>query len=191
MLTKMNQWVALLSAVGLTMLAIHFFSRPQQAFHQLGIVLGAAIAVIGLIQLASFFLSRRKPKTEESRQAKTLWLSAATGTATALIGIILMSNTGILVFAVQTLFALWAVFLGIIKIIISIQYKLDEEPTWTIELALGLLSLGLGAVLFLLDREAVFISAVITGIYLSVYSIYCYVDFGIQFSREWKERHKK
>lgn len=191
MLTKTNKWAALLSGAGLTALAVNFFIRPEQAFHRLGFVLGAAIAVIGLVQLASFFSGRHKAEQEADRRAKVSWLTVVTGGATLAAGVALITNTNLLIVAMQTLFALWALFLGMIKIVVSIQYKLDEEPAWGMELALGLLSAALSAVLFLSGSKGMFFSAVITGIYLSVYSIYCYADFGIQLVREWKERHQK
>ena len=183
-----SKWMTLLTAVFFLALGVNFFIKPEVAFNRLGIAVGLVLAVIGLVQIAGFYLAYRKQKKGEDGEQPNLF-HLLTGLVTLAFGILLTTRSGLIVASMQLIFALYAIVIGLAKLIVAVQYKMDEEPTWIMELIVGLGSIAFAILLFATTRFGVFVVAIITGLYLTLYGIYGLTDFFLQLTR--KKRYEK
>lgn len=169
-----NKWLTLVNAIFFTLLGVNFFIKPAVAFDRLGILFGLVLGVIGIVQLASFFIglfqNRKSPDMPPL-------LHLLIGLITITFGVILATNANVVIMTVQTAFGLYALLIGIVKLVVAIQYKLDGEPTWISELLASILSIGFATFILLFSKLSVYVIAILTGIYLVLYGFYCFSSF--------------
>jgi uncharacterized membrane protein HdeD (DUF308 family) len=108
---------------------------PSPGLLALGIVLGAWLIVMGTIAIAGAFAARRI--------IPDWWLLLLLGLAEVALGVLALANPGATLAAIITVGGIWAVAIGVVRIVLSFQVKglPDEVDTaWGVASANGVKS---------------------------------------------------
>ena len=108
---------------------------PSPGLLALGIVLGAWLIVMGTIAIAGAFAARRI--------IPDWWLLLLLGLAEVALGVLALANPGATLAAIITVGGIWAVAIGVMRIVLSFQVKglPDEVDTaWGVASANGVKS---------------------------------------------------
>ncbi len=178
-----NRWTQVLTGVFFLALGISFFFGPEKAFDRLGLLIGLALIVLGGIQLIGYFVARHKGD-------ETSLMRFLTGLVTLVFGVILALNVAFMKMALLLLFGIWAAVMGIVKLIVAYQYRRDGVNSWKLPLAAGIGSLIFSLFAFLGKSIAVYIAAIVTGLYFTLYGIYSLGELTYEWAWERKEKAK-
>jgi uncharacterized membrane protein HdeD (DUF308 family) len=127
-------WVILIQGIILIVLSIIIFNNPDAVLTALAFWIGLIVIVTGLIGMISWFAS-----TKEKRDTFSI-----IGSSTVLIiGIIMVTNTGITMKAITLLFGLLVAAVGVILISGSWNER-KKWPLWWIIASIGAIALILG-----------------------------------------------
>src|SRR3954468_10745883 len=88
---------------------------PSPGLLALGIVLGAWLIVMGTIAIAGAFAARRI--------IPNWWLLVLLGLAEVALGVLALANPGATLAAIITVGGIWAVVIGVMRIVLSFQVK--------------------------------------------------------------------
>lgn len=114
---------------------------PDRSMDFLCTLLGAALLITGLVYMLGWFARR-----QENRYP--VWCMIP-GVILAALGLWLLSSPDAIVALIQYLFAALLVFHGVIDIQAAIALMTSRVKGWWVELLLALVTLGLGALIFI------------------------------------------
>lgn len=180
MKTLGNKWLSLLGGVVFTGLGISFFFDSQRAFSRLGLLVGIVLLVLGAVQIFAWAMAHRR---EEEPALSRLLL----GISTAAFGVVVVCNAAFAQTALLTLFGIWALVMGAIRLITAWQYYHDEVSTWYVPLIAAAVSVIFGVYALLGSGVAQAITALITGGYFVLFGIYSLGEFFLFFRLEHRQ----
>ena len=130
-----NWWVILLKGIILVLLAIYVFQHPVGTLVGIGIYIGIATLVTGIILV---FASLSGPKVEN-------WgWRLAEGIVDLIFGFVLLSNPGITAATIPFVVGFWIIFNGIMTFVGSFTAKKEGDAAWGMNMLSGLLMILIG-----------------------------------------------
>lgn len=138
---KAMRWTTLIAGILLVLLGVVSLFTPMQNLVWLGVVIGIAVLVSGITDLAHYFST---DKSERSGWA------LAEAIISSLIGVWMVfgSGSGLLTLIIPYIFAAFVLCLGITRIAEAITLRRLGAPRWGWLLALGIVVAVLGVLLF-------------------------------------------
>jgi uncharacterized membrane protein HdeD (DUF308 family) len=153
-LTK-KWWIFLVQGILMILLAILAFSQPALLIS----AIGAYVAIDGAVKLFSAFGGQT---SDQSR-----WLALFIGALGIILGLVIWFNPGLAAQVVTYLVAAWAVVVGLLLVLWGWRFREAISTEWLF-IALGILSIAFGFIVFG-NVEAGFATLqLIFGIYMIV-----------------------
>lgn len=164
---RKRDWTSLAVQCLIVMLGIYFIWQRQQALVHITTLMAIGIVLTGLWGVLLCFIDQRRTEV----------MAMVPPIITIVFGVALLvfrsAVTGIIPFFV----GLWALMMGVVKVIIAVQYATSQEPGWWLQIPQAALRLGLGVLILsgALNLNAIF--TVIMGVYLIFYGVFNIVEY--------------
>lgn len=144
--------------IGLIMLilGIYVCFHPATALAALGGALGVSLIVLGVSYLAAFVGSKH-------------FGYLALGILDIVLGIMFLANLSVMVVGLPILFALWALFAGIVQIVESVRLKDIGFYDWYIQLISGIFGLVFSVLIIYRPIFGAVAITLIMGAYIIMY----------------------
>ena len=176
--------LTIISGGMLIMTSLFCYANPGETFLALAFVLGFAMILTGLVQVAAYWWGR------DNRRDNNGWIFAEALT-TLVLGILVLTSLIAADAAVPMVFGLWVVFSGILRVVVAtmIDYKTKKANfVWT--MLTGLLCVITGLYAFLNPLTANLNIAILLGLLFMIQGV-CTMELGIHMPHEKKEKVKK
>ena len=138
---------------GILMILGGFYAlfNPLSALIAVALYLGVIFIAMGIGYLSTY-------RTVKSGSILAL------GVIDILVGLLFVMNLGITAASLPFILALWALLVGVIQIILSVQFKNEEIPTWSWRMGTGILGVVFGLLMMIYPiLGALAITALIGG----------------------------
>ena len=175
---KVNRLITILIGLAFSVMGILMFCSPLATLSWFSTLVGGLFILSGLSKIGGFLFGKGEKNTMQLLMALV----------NLVFGSMMLWKSPILVITIQTIFSLWAIIAGLIKIVIGIQYRKDQEREWLAAILSGL-ALAVIGYLMLNSRALQMVAlATIMGIYLLVYGITTLGEYYFMKDRERRER---
>jgi uncharacterized membrane protein HdeD (DUF308 family) len=164
---RKRDWTNILVQCLIIAVGVYFVAQRQQALVQLTTLLAAAIIGSGIWGVVLCFINQRRADSS------------------ALLPPVLMAVFGLVLFLfrreatgiVPFLVGLWALIMGAVKVVVTVQYYFSQEPGWWLQIPQAVLRLVLGVLILsgALNLNAIF--ALLMGIYLIAFGAFNIVEY--------------
>lgn len=101
----------------------------------------------------------------------------ALGIIDILVGILFVMNLGITAATLPFILALWALFAGIIQIMLSIQFKNENIPTWSWRMGTGILGIVFGLLMLIYPMLGALAITALIGASLIIFGAFEVVEY--------------
>ena len=154
---KNSVWILI---VGIIMmgLGVYVWMNPLNAIVALALYIGVVFVVTGISYLAAFF------------SGWSGWVLAQ-GLLDLTVGIILLSNLVVTIISLPIMFAFWALFVGILRLVAAFQLKSAGASHWIWALLSGLLGIAFGFMILAFPLIGMFTITVFMGTYMFMYGL--------------------
>lgn len=174
-----NWWALLLRGIAAVLFGLAALFWPGVTLLVLVIFFGAYVLVDGIFALVACIRG-----SGGSRR----WLLLAEGVLGVLAGLITFFWPGITALALLYVIAFWAIFTGILKVVMAISLRREIENEWLMALS-GVLSVLFGLILVVLPGVGLLSLVWLVGIYALVFGIALIVlSFRIRGHRQESSR---
>lgn len=174
----------IISGVMLIMTSLFCFANPGETFLALAFILGLAMILTGLVQMAAYWWGR------DNRHDNNGWIFSES-LITFILGILVLTSLIAADTAVPMVFGLWVMFSGSLRIVAATMIDIKSKKgnfIWT--MATGVVSMGAGIYAFMNPYTAATNIAVLLGLLFMVQGA-CTLELGIHMPHEKKEKVKK
>ena len=168
----------------LIMTSLFCYANPGETFLALAFVLGLAMILTGLVQVAAYWWGR------DSRRDNNGWIFAE-ALMTVILGVLVITSLIAADAAIPMVFGLWVIFSGALRIVVATMIDPKSKKKnffWT--MATGLICILTGLYAFINPLIANVSIAVLLGILFMIQGV-CTMELGIHMPHEKKEAVKK
>lgn len=160
---KKYEKTSIATSILLIIFSMFLIFKPEASLNFIVIVIGAFMALVGIIHMVSYFTSNK-----EFRSMSTELIE---GTLYAVIGIFLIFKPNILNEFLGVIVGAWQIIQFIIKFQFAFNLKSVSSPSWSFMLISSLLHLALGLVMIINPFGSMATITTIAGIILLVTEI--------------------
>lgn len=160
---KKYEKTSIATSILLIIFAMFLIFKPEASLNFIVIVIGAFMALVGIIHMVSYFTS--------NKEFKSMSTELIEGTLYAVIGIFLIFKPNILNEFLGVIVGTWQIIQFIIKFQFAFNLKSVSSPAWSLMLISSLLHLILGLLIILNPFGTVVAITTIAGIILLVTEI--------------------
>lgn len=146
----------LLIGVLMVLAGLYVWMNPATALAAISLYIGIVFILMG----AGYVMANRMFKTN---------LQIVLGVLNIVIGILFITSTKTAVIVIPTLFALWALSAGIVKMVGALQLRKIGLPLWSIPFASGMIGLVFGLLVLLWPAVGAVTITVLMGSYFVLY----------------------
>lgn len=156
-----NWWVLLIRGIAAVLFGLAALFWPGPTLYVLIIFFGAYALVDGLFAIAAGI---------RGTAARRRWLLLAEGGLGVVAGLIAFFYPGITALVLLYVIAFWAIFTGILKIVMAISLRREIENEWLMGLS-GVVSVLFGIILAVLPGVGLLSLVWLIGIYAIVFGV--------------------
>lgn len=144
------------------------FCSPSTTLVSLAIFLGIMLILMGISSICSYFMDRKE-------MLGAGWALLG-GIASVITGIIVLCNGSLVAGLLTTIFAIWVLIMGIIRLMSSFDLKRLGFGKWWISTLVGALLILLAVLSFFQPVINVMMITIMVGLYLVINGIYTFVE---------------
>jgi len=145
-----SKWLMPIAGLLITILGIILLFATSEGFASLGVFIGIAMIISGVIDFVSFY------RKEKDKRTKT---TLACGAIAVLLGLSVIGGRGIDIVNIilPIFFAVWLASISIPKIKIALAKRESGSPLWVIMFSFGILGIALGLLILLHSQLSAFV----------------------------------
>ncbi len=163
MKNKVTRKSILLSSLILLVLGLILAIFPNNIMRFFDYIVGVALAVIGLINIAVYF---------KNRKIDNNILSLIFGVLIIALGVYFILTPGLVVKIASILFGLSIIFNGIVSLQLAMDAKKFNTGKWGIILLFAIINIIFGAILLFYPFASILILIMYTGIFMTISAIF-------------------
>ncbi|MBR2785262.1 MAG: DUF308 domain-containing protein [Clostridia bacterium] len=160
---KNYEKASIATSILLIILAFFLIFKPEASLNFIVIVIGAFLALLGIIHMVSYFTSNIENKTISTELIQ--------GTIYTIIGLFLIFRPSILNEFLGVIIGAWQIIQFIVKFQFAFNLKSASSPTWVLMLVTALVHLVFGLVLIINPFATLATITMVTGIILLITEI--------------------
>lgn len=160
---KKYEKTSIATSILLIILSFFLIFKPEASLNFIVIVIGAFLALVGIIHMVSYFTSNVENKTISTELIQ--------GTLYTIIGIFLIFRPSILNEFLGVIVGAWQIIQFIIKFQFAFNLKSAASPSWAIMLITALVHLVFGLVLIINPFSTIAAITMVAGIILLISEI--------------------
>ena len=160
---KNYEKASIATSILLIILAFFLIFKPEASLNFIVIVIGAFLALLGIIHMVSYFTSNIENKTISTELIQ--------GTIYTIIGLFLIFRPSILNEFLGVIIGAWQIIQFIVKFQFAFNLKSAASPTWALMLVTSLVHLVFGLVLIINPFASIATITMVTGIVLLITEI--------------------
>lgn len=168
-------WILVLRGALAILFGIAAWIWPGLTLTTLIILVGAWLLVDGVFEIVSAIANRDR--------VNSVWSFVIAGVINVIAGLVVLAWPGLSAIAMMYLIGAWAVFTGVLEIVVAIQVRRQIDNEWAIGLA-GLISVVFGLVVMIFPGDGAVALVWVIGIYAILFGI-AFIAGGIRL-RSWR-----
>ena len=142
---------------------IFLLVKPKLANSLIGYIVGAIVLICGIAALVNYFMTKE--------DIKYINWELIYGIVTIIAGIAIIFNPLAITSIVTIGLGIWMLINGIMKTNMGIFLKKNKEETWSIVLAIGVMTLICGILLIINPFKGTMVVTQVVGLFVIVYAI--------------------